>query len=250
MNNDILKKINEVLESYFADNKNVNCIALKNIMPDMVKAGVFNKDTRKGLPLRKVLRALDKEGSLDSIPLAYAHRTEQDVYWYFKRLDAGCDLVKINEGPTKKEIALKKHEDSDEFYILKLCDEILKQNSKRQHRFKFLVGDLHKDGHAKTMLPLDAFYEKSSLVIEYDPKFSDEIEGDKLERKTNSGITRREQREIYDNRKKEVLNDRGIKLLRVLYSDFDVDEKGLIIREDDKVEEVLRRLVNEANHKI
>ena len=245
MNNDILSKINEVLESYFADNKEVNCIALKNIMPDMIKAGVFNKDTRKGLPLRKVLRALDKEEALDTIPLAYAHRTEQDVYWYFKRKDADCDLVKVNDGPTKKEAALKKHEASDEFYVLGLCDEVLEQKSMRQHRFKVLVGDLHKDGRARTMLPLDAFYEKSSLVIEYDPKFSEEDSDEKLERKTNSGISRREQREIYDKRKTDVLKDRGIGLLRICYSDFENDEDNKIIRNEDANMEIIHALLKE-----
>ena len=249
MDNDILNKINEVLDSFFKENKEVNCIALKSIMPLMVKAGVFNKDIRKGLPLRKVLRELDKEKTLDKVPLAFAHRVEKDVYWYFRRPETDCDLIKINDGPTKKEIALKKHEASDEFYVLSLCDEVLEQKSARQHRFKFLVGDLHKDGHARTMLPLDAFYEKSSLVIEYDPKFSEEADEGKLDRKTNSGISRREQREIYDNRKKEVLSDRGIKLLRIMYSDFDNDENNLIIRDDEKVVEVLEKLIAETTKK-
>lgn len=247
---ELIDKINQVLEQYFTENTEVNCIALKNIMPSMVKAGVFNKDVRKGLPLRKVLRTLDKDNSLEKIPLLYAHRMEQDVYWYFRRPDTDCDLIQLNEGPTKKEIALKKHEASDEFYVLGLCDEILEQNSKRQHRFKFLVGDLHKDGQARTMLPLDAFYENSSLVIEYDPKFKEEESNDESTvRKTNSGISRSEQRERYDNRKNEVLTDRGIKLLRVSHSDFTNNDEGIIVRNEEEDMKILIELINSTKLK-
>ncbi len=246
MSDQIINKINEVVKTYFENNAELNCIALKNIMPAMISAGVFNKDIRKGLPLRKILRALDKENKLKEIPLAFAHKVEKDIYWYFRRPDTECELIKLSSEPTKKELALKRHEASDEFYILGLCDQILGQNSSRQHRFKFLVGDLHRESDTRTMLPLDAFYEKSSLVIEYDPKIIESADNAKLERKTNSGVSRREQREIYDNRKSEVLTDRGIAVLRISFADFNCDDEGKIIRDEDSDINILKSKIKET----
>ena len=39
------------------------------------------------------------------------------------------------------------------YYVLNLCDKLLKQTASRQHRFKFLQGDLHKDGVTRTPIP-------------------------------------------------------------------------------------------------
>ena len=46
-------------------------------MPALINAGVFTKDHKKGLPLRKILRKLDTENSLDKIPFVHAERKEK-----------------------------------------------------------------------------------------------------------------------------------------------------------------------------
>lgn len=48
--------------------------------------GIFNKDYREGLPIRKVLRALDTENSLDKIPYVHAERKSKITNWYFRPL--------------------------------------------------------------------------------------------------------------------------------------------------------------------
>ena len=67
--------------------------------------------------------------------------------------------------PTKKPIAnkivSKGRNDSDEYYVIDLCDEVLGRKAERQKRFDFLKGD---KGHT---LPVDAFYKDLNLVIEY-----------------------------------------------------------------------------------
>ncbi len=242
---ELVEKINSIIEEYFNENAEVNCLAVKNIMPAMIKGGAFNKDTRKGLPLRKVLNSLLKEDKLSEIPMAYAHKTENSLAWYIRRPDTKCDLFDEEAVPTKKQIALEKHKASDEFYVLELCDTILKQISKRQHRFSFLVGDLHKEKHIRTMLPLDAFYEKSSLVVEYDPQFIPKEGDEDAERKTNSGVSRSEQRKIYDERKTEVLNKREIDVLRISYSAFDTDDDGKIIRNEEEDTQIIYAMLKE-----
>ena len=55
----------------------------------------------------------------------------------------------------------KKRTDSDEYYVLDICDEILRKTGSRQHSFHFLCGD------RGTRLHVDIFYQDIKLVIEY-----------------------------------------------------------------------------------
>lgn len=136
---------------------------------------------------------------------------------------------------TEKRQSLRKTSDSDEAYVLDLCDQILKRDSMRQHRFDFLKGD------AGTKLPVDAYYPDLSLVVEYrelqhteSVKFFDR-------RQTVSGVGRREQRRIYDQRRREVLPRHGIKLIEISYSDFNFDGRKRIKRNKQSDEEVVRK---------
>ena len=48
MNEETIKKINETVSQYFIDNTTVDWIPAKDIMPELIKTGVFNKDEKKG----------------------------------------------------------------------------------------------------------------------------------------------------------------------------------------------------------
>ena len=63
-----IEKINAVVATYFEENKDVNWIPVKDMMNSLIEAGVFTKDVKKGLPLRKILRKLDSDGELSNIP--------------------------------------------------------------------------------------------------------------------------------------------------------------------------------------
>ena len=52
---------------------------------------------------------------------------------------------------------------SDEHYVLDLCDEILGLKASRQQTFDFLRGD----GKPGKKLPVDAYYPNLKLVVEY-----------------------------------------------------------------------------------
>lgn len=117
-------------------------------------------------------------------------------------------------------------DNSDEAYVIKLCTKILNQEDcvKTQYRFDFLRGDVLKDGvlmkNVGRTLPVDAYYEKFNLVIEYwerqhieEVKFFDK-------KKTCDGRTRAEQCAIYDQRRKNLLPKNGIKLVIIEYSEF------------------------------
>ena len=79
MGKEIVSKINEVVVAYFVENPKTEWIPAKAIMPSLIKEGVFIKDVKKGLPLRKVLRSLDQDNALDSIPLLHAERNENST---------------------------------------------------------------------------------------------------------------------------------------------------------------------------
>ena len=246
MISDNITKINETIAEYFNTHK-VDFIAAKDIMPAFINAGIFTKDIKKGLPFRKVLRALDQENALDKIPYIHAERKEKDTYWYLVR--KGKQFVPIEETTTisKKQLGINKRVNSDESYIINLCDELLNDTASRQHRFPFLLGDFHKDKKSRTKLPVDAFYQNLNLVIEYHEKQQTEEvpDFDKPAIKTVSGVSRDEQRKIYDQRRRDTLLRKNINLIEINYYAFENDSQLNIVRNNEKDIEILQGLLKD-----
>ena len=114
---------------------------------------------------------------------------------------------------------------SDEFYVVDLCDEVLGLEGERQYRFPFLVGD---SGRA---LPVDVYYRELNLVVEYYERQHTEDVKFFNRRMTVSGVSRGEQRKIYDERRRIELPKHGIKLVIISYSDFGQTKK--LVRNHD-----------------
>jgi hypothetical protein len=93
---------------------------------------------------------------------------------------------------------------SDESYVIDLCDEVLKQQALRQHRFDFLRGD------TGTKLPVDAYYQTLNIVVEFMERQHTEQVKFFDRRQTVSGVGRGEQRKLYDQRRREVVPQNGI----------------------------------------
>ena len=108
---------------------------------------------------------------------------------------------------------------SDEYYVIDLCDEVLGLKAKRQHRFDFLRGD------SGCKLPVDAFYEDLNLVIEYYERQHSESVKLFDQKMTISGVPRSIQRKMYDNRRKEVLPQHGIRVIVISFSDFGISKR-------------------------
>lgn len=113
---------------------------------------------------------------------------------------------------------------SDECYILDLCDNLLGLTAIRQHRFPFLRGDR---GHK---LPVDAYYPELQLVIEYHERQHVERVALFDDKPTVSGVPRWRQRRIYDQRRRDVLPLHNISLLVLQYSDFSVTKQKRLAR--------------------
>ena len=101
-----IEQINKVIEAYFTQNRATTHIPAKDLMPQFIEAGIFNKDHRNGLPIRKVLRDLDKKQSLHLIPCVYKDRKAVNTNWYFQRNDNEIikleTVEKLLEGINKK----------------------------------------------------------------------------------------------------------------------------------------------------
>lgn len=113
----------------------------------------------------------------------------------------------------------KSRAESDEYYVIDLCDEVLGRKASRQHRFDFLTGNTGRK------LPVDAYYEDLKLVVEYYERHHFEPIPYWDQKLTASGITRQEQRKIYDERRKIVLPLYGIKLVVINYFDFGASKR-------------------------
>lgn len=100
---------------------------------------------------------------------------------------------------------------SDEYYIINICDKLLNKKSLRQHEFDFLKGDSGKK------LPVDAYYPDLNLVIEYRERQHTEVVPLFDNKPTVSGVNRGEQRKIYDRRRETVLPKHGINVLIISF---------------------------------
>ena len=238
-----VKAINNVLRDYFANKTNPRQVPAFKLMGLFIDKGIFKKDHRNGLPIRNVLRKLNNEGRLHDIPYARGELKQKNTNWTFVDVNADMDantllskgLVDVSNGTSVRKKGSSRI-DSDEYYVIGLCNEVLKRKASKHHCFEFLLGDTGRK------LPVDAYYEDLNLVIEYyesqhmesTPFFDNKI--------TVSGVSRREQRCLYDERRRVELPKHGIKIMILHYSDFGTTKRLKRNRKHD-IEVVKKKLV-------
>ena len=132
-------------------------------------------------------------------------------------------------------------ENSDEYYVLDLCDEVLGERGRRGHRFDWLLGDPGRSGRRRS-LPVDCYWPGHRLVVEYRERQHDEpvAHFDKPDRLTVSGVHRGIQRAIYDQRRDDLVPAHGLRLVVVRPSDLASDRRGRLRRESENDLEVVR----------
>lgn len=126
-------------------------------------------------------------------------------------------------------------EASDEFYVIDLCDEVLGESALRQHRFPWLVGDPSPKTGRTAGLPVDAYWPSLNLVVEfYERQHSEAVPFfDKPGRVTVSGVSRGEQRALYDERRRQLIPQQGIRLIVMTLDDFE-HKRGKLVRDHDR----------------
>lgn len=232
-----IERINCVLKEYFCQNPNAGTIPAKDFMPLFIEAGIFNKDEKNGLPIRKLLRELDDSNELSSIPFVIKQQKAINRNWFF----SDSDYSPIPEFSTLEEIpntrSNKSRENSDEYYVIGLCNEVLGIEAIHQATFDFLKDDTGAG------LKVDAYYEPLKLVVEYMEiqHFKKGMFGNKY--CPASGMYRDNQRAMYDQRRRDILPKHGIKLVEIKYSDFAYNSKYRLLRNREEDIKVIRKLL-------
>ena len=154
-------------------------------------------------------------------------------YWKNSLLMEGRPKVKVTRSNRRK--------NSDEHYIINLCDDVLGKQASRQHCFDFMRGDVSKSFPLGKMLPVDAYYDSLNLVVEYYERQHTESVKHFNKKNTVSGVTRDEQRKIYDERRRRLLPEHGIDLVVLSYTDFKHDTKKRLVRDKNADLEIIKQ---------
>ena len=144
-------------------------------------------------------------------------------------------MARHQPAPKSRDGKSKSRMNSDEYYVIDLCDEVLGEKALRQAKFGFLKGDTGRE------LPVDAYYPQIKLVVEYYERQHTESVNFFDKKMTASGVTRDVQRRIYDERRKTVIPENGLELVVISYSDFGISKK--LKRDRKKDLEVVRRIL-------
>lgn len=129
--------------------------------------------------------------------------------------------------------------ESDEHYVLDLCDEALGLPCDRQTRFDWLLGDASPTTGRAARLPVDGYWPALRLVVEFQEKQHTEAVPLFDRRATVSGVTRGEQRRLYDQRKAELIPANGLRLV-VIHKGAFVTRRDRIVRQHDHDIELVR----------
>ncbi|ANO17385.1 Uncharacterised protein [Mycobacteroides abscessus subsp. abscessus] len=133
--------------------------------------------------------------------------------------------------------------ESDEHYILDLCDEILGVVGRRQERFDWLRGDPSPTRPRGSTLPVDGYWPELGLVVEFQEEQHSQPSPFFDRRQTVSGVGRGEQRRLYDERKRTVIPAHGLRLVVIEKSEFIVRSRR-IVRDRARDVDVVRRCLN------
>jgi hypothetical protein len=125
---------------------------------------------------------------------------------------------------------------SDEAYVVALCDRVLGHSALRNYRFPFLVGDSGR------RLPVDAYYPDLKLVVEYRERQHTEAVPFFDCKVTVSGMPRGLQRARYDQLRRDVLPKNGIRLVELDYSLFPHGSRKRLLRTPGDVAVIRRAL--------
>ena len=138
--------------------------------------------------------------------------------------------------------------ESDENYVISLCDQILEVTGSKQWRFEYLRGDTRNPDKPGRQLRVDVYYAKHNLVLEYRERQHTEsvLFFDKPHKTTVSGISRGKQRTLYDQRRRDVLEEHGVLLIEIEFSDLPHHKtRKRLLREKEKDLIILKKILED-----
>ena len=78
-------RIDQVVRDYFEKNVSVKEVMAKDLMVLFIQKGIFLSYYNNGLPIRKLLRELDKENKMNLLKHIKVIRKDINRNWYFKK---------------------------------------------------------------------------------------------------------------------------------------------------------------------
>lgn len=78
-------RIDQIVRDYFEDNPTITEIPAKDLMKIFISKGIFFRNHRDGLPIRNLLRNLDKENKMDLLKHIKVIRHPVNRRWYFTK---------------------------------------------------------------------------------------------------------------------------------------------------------------------
>ncbi|BDH59762.1 hypothetical protein [Tsukamurella sp. PLM1] len=117
---------------------------------------------------------------------------------------------------------------SDEHYVLDLCDEVLGRKGDRQATFDWLRGDPSPARPRGAKLPVDGYWPDLGLVVEFQEEQHSQPSPFFDRRRTVSGVGRGEQRRIYDERKRALIPQHGLRLVVIEKAAFVVKSRRIV----------------------
>lgn len=133
--------------------------------------------------------------------------------------------------------------ESDEHYVIDLCDEFLGTRGVRQATFNWLRGDSSPTRPMGAKLPVDCYWPDLDLVLEFQEEQHSRPSPFFDRRETVSGVSRGEQRRLYDERKRILIPGHGLRLVVIEKSAFVLKAKRILrdhVRDAHVVRECLR----------
>src|SRR4051812_42713153 len=102
-------------------------------------------------------------------------------------------------------------------YVIDLLDEILGEQASRERSFPWALGDLSPQTGLRRQLPFDAVWMSRKLIVEVDENQHREPVRfwDKPGVLTVSGVSRGQQRAIYDERKRRAAREAGFTVVEI-----------------------------------
>lgn len=115
---------------------------------------------------------------------------------------------------------MSRRADSNEYYVLTLCDEVLGVPGIRQARFDWLRGDPTPRLPRGMTLPVDGYWPDLRLVVEFQEEQHTQPSPFFDRRHTVSGVGRGEQRRRYDDCKRTLIPEHRLRLVVIEKSKF------------------------------
>lgn len=177
----------------------------------------------------------------------FYHQSSKGSKYIFSISKENIDKIYINEQLSKNNPipnVKKTRDNSDEEYIINLCELVLNEKAIRQATFDWLVGDSGRK------LPVDAFFHKSNIIIEYHERQHTESVKHFDKGRTVSGVSRGEQRKKYDELRKKLIPLNGIMYIVLDYSIFSHTSSKKIIRNNDSALKLIRSIFKKIDDTI